>query len=62
VDRVELAGNNDFATLKQTFSPSTPGFRNTLVFDAVESTDHVHELKVTESYCQVEGMAGRVRR
>lgn len=47
-NRVERAGNNDFATLKQTFTPGTPGFKNTLVFDVVESTDRVHELKVTE--------------
>jgi len=47
-NRVERAGNNDFATLKQTFSPSAPAFKNSLIFEVVESTDRVHELKVTE--------------
>jgi len=41
-------GNNDFATLKSIFNPANPGFQNTLTMEIVESTDRVHELKVTE--------------
>jgi len=39
---------DDFAALKRFFSPSYPAAGNTLVFDIVESTDTVHELRVTE--------------
>lgn len=41
-------GNNDFATLKTILNPANPGFQNTLTMEIVESTDRVHELKVTE--------------
>lgn len=41
-------GKNDFAALKSFFSPSNPGYANTLTFTISESTDKVHELNVTE--------------
>lgn len=41
-------GGNDFAALKQLFSPEYPPWKNSLSFEVVESTDKVHELKVTE--------------
>lgn len=47
-NRVQQLGGNDFAALKKAFSPAAPEFANTLVFDVVESTDTVHEIKVTE--------------
>jgi hypothetical protein len=42
------AGGNDFATLKRMFSPDSPDFRNYLTMQIVESSDKVHQLKVTE--------------
>jgi len=44
----ERAGGHDFTALKQLFTPGAPGFKNTLLFEVVESTDAIHELKVTE--------------
>lgn len=41
-------GKNDFEALKSFFSPSSPAYANTLTFTLPESTDKVHELKVTE--------------
>jgi hypothetical protein len=41
-------GSNDFATLKKIFSPESPQFKDSLTMSITESTDSVHELKVTE--------------
>ena len=41
-------GKNDFAALKQMFSPENPQYRSTLTMQVVESTDTSHEIKVTE--------------
>ena len=41
-------GKNDFEALKSFFSPSSPAYANTLTFTLTESTDKVHELRVTE--------------
>jgi hypothetical protein len=42
------SGGNDFGTLKKIFSPDTPQFKNSLTMSISESSDTVHELKVTE--------------
>lgn len=42
------SGANDFATWKKVMSPENPNFKISLTFDITESTDKVHELKVTE--------------
>jgi hypothetical protein len=41
-------GSNDFDTLKKIFSPDSPNFKDSLTMSITESTDRVHELKVTE--------------
>jgi hypothetical protein len=40
--------SNDFAALKKFFDPTNASYKNTLTMEVVESTDRVHELKVTE--------------
>lgn len=39
---------NDFAALKKIFTPGTSAYGSALAFEVVESTDTVHEIKVTE--------------
>jgi hypothetical protein len=43
---VERLGGNAFDTVKTLFSPGNPSFGTTMVFDVVESTEKVHELRV----------------
>jgi len=47
-DTVRRLGGNDFASLKRLFSPDSPPFRGVLTMTVAESTEKVHELKVTE--------------
>ena len=41
-------GGNDFDTLKKIFSSDNPQFKSSLTMSIAESSDTVHELKVTE--------------
>jgi len=41
-------GGNDFDTLKKVFSPESAAFKSSLTMSITESTDSVHEIKVTE--------------
>jgi hypothetical protein len=48
VDTAKRLGADDFAALKKLFTPDDRSYRNTLTMAVVESTDTVHELKITE--------------